>query len=285
MADQQIDEVGYWTEIKLNILRDYSQAYARILKKQTSIKHFSYIDGFAGAGRHKAKRTGEVIDGSPAIALDIQPPFDHYHFIDLDGNRVEMLRQLSEGRNDVTVYEGDCNKVLLDEVFPQCRYEQYRRALCVLDPYGLNPDWEVVRKAAEMKSIEIFINFMIMDANMNVLWKNPNKVHPSQIIRMNAFWGDDSWKRTSYITQGTLFDNDIEEKKANIEVAEAYRKRLRDVAGFKYIPDPLPMRNSKGSVVYYLVFASHNATGERIAKDVFKKYRNWGISNGNKKHH
>jgi len=200
MADQQIDEVGYWTEIKLNILRDYSQAYARILKKQTSIKHFSYIDGFAGAGRHKTKRTGEVIDGSPAIALDIQPPFDHYHFIDLDGNRVEMLRQLSEGRNDVTVYEGDCNKVLLDEVFPQCRYEQYRRALCVLDPYGLNPDWEVVHKAAEMKSIEIFINFMIMDANMNVLWKNPNKVHPSQIIRMNAFWGDDSWKRTSYIT-------------------------------------------------------------------------------------
>jgi three-Cys-motif partner protein len=285
MPDQELDEVGYWTEIKLSILRDYSQAYATILHKQQSIKHFSYIDGFAGAGSHKSKRTGDIIDGSPAIALKIQPPFNHYHFIDLDGDRVQMLRQMASGRNDVTVYEGDCNKVLLDEVFPQCRYDQYRRALCVLDPYGLNPDWEVIRKAAEMRSIEIFINFMIMDANMNVLWKDPDKVHPSQITRMNTFWGDDSWKRTSYMKQGTLFDNDIDEKKANIEVAEAYRARLRDVAGFKYVPDPIPMRNSKGAVVYYLVFASHNETGERIAKAIFKKYRNRGIMHGNEEHH
>ena len=96
---------------------------------------------------------------------------------------------------------------------------------------------------------------------------------------------DDSWKRTSYRKQGTLFDDDIDQKKANIEVAEAYRARLRDVAGFKYVPDPIPMRNSKGAVVYYLVFASHNETGERIAKAIFKKYRNRGIMHGNEEHH
>ena len=29
----------------------------------------------------------------------------------------------------MTVYEGDCNTVLLDDVLPKVRYEDYRRAL------------------------------------------------------------------------------------------------------------------------------------------------------------
>ena len=33
MPETDIDVVGNWTEIKLNILKDYSQAYAKILSK------------------------------------------------------------------------------------------------------------------------------------------------------------------------------------------------------------------------------------------------------------
>ena len=50
MPEAGFDIVGYWTEIKLSILRDYSKAYASILSKQESIKHYAYIDGFAGSG-------------------------------------------------------------------------------------------------------------------------------------------------------------------------------------------------------------------------------------------
>jgi len=72
--------------------------------------------------------------------------------------------------------------------------EDYRRALCLLDPYALNPNWEVVETAGKMRSVEIFLNFMIMDANMNVLWKNPDSVAPDQAGRMTRFWGDESWR-------------------------------------------------------------------------------------------
>jgi three-Cys-motif partner protein len=65
----------------------------------------------------------------------------------------------------------------------------------------------------------------------------------------------------------------IEEKTSNEAVMAAYRERLKKVAGFKYVPDPLPMCNSTGAVVYYLFFASHNSTGNRIAEHIFKKYR------------
>jgi len=40
------------------------------------------------------------------------------------------------------------------------------------------------------------------------------------------------------------------------------------------------MKNSNGAVVYYLFFASHNQTGDKIARDVFKKHRNAGAPYG-----
>ncbi|OGP23554.1 MAG: hypothetical protein A2X93_09300 [Deltaproteobacteria bacterium GWC2_56_8] len=38
MSETDIDVVGYWTELKLNILKEYSQAYAKILSKHSYIK-------------------------------------------------------------------------------------------------------------------------------------------------------------------------------------------------------------------------------------------------------
>lgn len=170
----KIDEVGYWSELKLEIIKKYAGAYSQILSAQKQHLQHEYIDAFAGAGIHLAKRSGEFIAGSPLNALHVVPPFKHYHLIDLDGERVDHLRALTSNREDVDVYEGDCNAVLLDEVLPKVRYEDYRRALCILDPYKLNPDWAVVATAGKMKSVEIFLNFMVMD--MNVLWKNPARV-------------------------------------------------------------------------------------------------------------
>ena len=48
---------------------------------------------------------------------------------------------------------------------------------------------------------------------------------------------------------------------------------LYEKAGFKHVPEPVPMRNSNESELYYLFFASNNAAGDRIAKGIFKHYR------------
>ena len=188
---ERLDVVGYWTEIKLQILQDYAKEYAKILGSQESIKHVAYIDAFAGAGAHISKESGDIIQGSPARVLAIEPRFSHYHFIEMREGRAKRLQDRVSDES-VTVYQGDCNEVLLKDVFPQCRYEDFRRALCLLDPYKLNPNWEVVATAGRMKSIEIFLNFMIMDANMNALKNNPDSVTIEQAQRMTAFWGDDS---------------------------------------------------------------------------------------------
>ena len=121
-----------------------------------------------------------------------------------------------------------------------------------------------------------FLNFPVADMNRNVLWKNPEKVEPEQAARMTAFWGDESWREVAYDTTSNLFG--YEEKTSNEEIAQAFQKRLKRVAGFKYVPDPVPMRNSKGTIVYYLFFASQKPAAESIVIDIFNKYRNRGVA-------
>lgn len=276
MSALKLDEIGYWSEIKLEIVRQYAQAYSIILNKQKSVKRYLYIDGFAGAGSHISKSTGDTILGSPAIALRIKPEFNEYHFIDLEGDKANELRKLAEDNPDVHVYEADCNDVLLKEIFPRARFEDYRRALCLLDPYGLHLDWKVIHTAGHMHSVEIFLNFPMMDMNMNVLWHKPGNVNECQAQRMDRFWGDRSWREVAYRQVPDLFDT-IEEKEGNEIIADAFRKRLQKVAGFEYVPEPIPMRNSKGAVIYYLFFASPNKTGEKIVRTIFGKYRDKGL--------
>jgi three-Cys-motif partner protein len=54
----QFDEIGDWSELKLEILKKYATAYSTILSAQTkaSFSHV-YIDAFAGAGQHVSKTT------------------------------------------------------------------------------------------------------------------------------------------------------------------------------------------------------------------------------------
>jgi three-Cys-motif partner protein len=268
------DEVGWWTEMKLEIVRDYAKEYSKIMSRQAGFKHI-YIDGFAGAGIHLSRTRGEFIPGSPLNALNVEPPFREYHFIDLIGHRAEQIRELAGDRQGVFVYEGDCNAILPAKVFPRADYDKYERALCLLDPYNIDVAWEVVAQAGKMRSIEIFLNFMIMDINMNVLRHDPDRVDQAQIARMNRFWGDESWRDAIYDRSGNLFGWE-EKVGGNEALADAYRKRLREVAGFRFVPAPVMMRNNIGRTVYYLFFASPNATGHKIIEHIFNKYRNKG---------
>jgi len=281
-----LDEIGDWSVDKLNILKDYSGRYSQILQnqrsEQTGTRRFShgYIDAFAGAGEHVHKATGEIIQGSPLIALNLEHKFDEYDFIDLNPERVERLKKIAEQRKGVRVHHGDCNDVLLSTVFPKYKFEDFRRALCFLDPYGLQLQWAVMATAGRMRSIEIFLNFPVMDMNRNAKKMRIEDVDVDHRHRMTDFWGDESWHSAMFAPSlqsnflGLFGDDGVDlEKNDNKAFVAAFQKRLKDVAGFAYVPQPIPMRNSKNAVVYYLFFASNNETGNRIASAIFKPYR------------
>ena len=271
----EYDEIGVWSEVKLAIIKDYASAYAKILDKtrrdSISRLRFQYIDAYAGPGVHLSRATGEMVEGSPLIALNTNPPFSQYHFIDADPARAKQLRTLSGPREDVHIYSRDCNEVLLQEVFPKVQYTDYQRALCLLDPYNINLKWEVIETAGKMGSIEVFLNFMIMDINRNALRRDRSQAVHSKVEQLTRLWGDSSWEDAAYSSEGRLFEDP--QKVSNERFEEAFRERLKKKAGFKYVSPPMPMKTKTNSIIYYLYFASQKPVAAGIVDDIFNRYR------------
>jgi three-Cys-motif partner protein len=276
-AGFRFDEMGDWSEIKLEIIEKYGAAYTKTFSNAAGrgLKKF-YIDGFSGAGLHISRATGQPIEGSPARVLKITPPFDRYYFIDMNPQKTAYLSKICGDRRDVEIHTGDSSSYLINTLLPTIDYTHYNRALCLLDPYGLHLDWGVMACAGRSKAIDIFLNFPVMDMNRNAIWRNIDKAPKEGIERMNRFWGDEMWRKAAYAesAQTNMFFSEPELlKQDNDAIVKAFQIRLREVAGFQFVPDPLPMRNGNNAVVYYLFFASQKPVAKNIIEDIFRKYQ------------
>lgn len=121
------------------------------------------------------------------------------------------------------------------------------------------------------------MNFGVIDSDQHLA---PKRLEPANapkdgIDRMNRFWGDESWRQAAYVesNQTNLFFEPELVKQSNDAIVSAFQKRLKTVAGFAFVPDPLPMRNSNNAVVYYLFFASQKPVAKKIIEGIFTKYR------------
>jgi three-Cys-motif partner protein len=115
MADGQLQIFGGdWTEQKLDMLRSYLSFYVKALKNQSF--NLAYINAFADTGyraqnrdpssedtvfrslfaESSGKEARQFIEGSAQIALQVDPPFSRYVFIEKDERRFEELTKLKK---------------------------------------------------------------------------------------------------------------------------------------------------------------------------------------------
>ena len=83
---------GTWTEKKLRALRQYLEAFTKVMKNRNLAP--VYIDAFAGAGRRKEEHDDiiEFRDGSAKIALEIDDPaFEKLIFVEKNPAYVASL--------------------------------------------------------------------------------------------------------------------------------------------------------------------------------------------------
>ncbi len=271
------ESIGVWTEIKLQIIQEYAAAYTTILKEQSWCRAYAYIDAFAGEGEFVSREDRDrLIPGSPLNALNVPHKFTEYHFIDIDRDKIARLNYLVAGRPEVIhPYHGDANQVLPLEILPEFQYESFKRALCILDPYGVDIEWATIASIAKARTMDVFLNFPLMDINRNAALKKLETDDPQQGARLTKIWGDESWKDLAYVEQAQLFDAPILIKKirGNETLKQGFLERLKKVAGFAFVPEPILMTNKIGGPLYYLFFASHRRVAQDIAQDIFRKYR------------
>jgi three-Cys-motif partner protein len=267
------DLIGKWSVEKLDLLQKYLSAYVTVLSKQIWCKGYEYIDAFAGTGKPKTKDEEEYVDGSPKIALSLDHPFTQYHFIEQSDWRAEKLKglQIEYSDRNSSVYHGDCNKILREQILPQLPYSSKKRAIAFIDPFGMEFEWPTMEALAKTGTIEIFLNFPNMAINREVLRRNPDKIAEQAKNRLNRFWGTEDWMDGFYQEEATLFGSETVKKHlSGKEFGKVFKKRLKEI--FPHCTDPILMTNSKNAPLYCLLFAGHNGTGVKIANDIFRKH-------------
>jgi len=274
---------GIWTEIKLDCVRSYLEAYLQALKFQSFEK--LYLDAFAGTGAveirdeppsptsNELSETEEVstrlLDGSARQALDLSPPFDKYVFIERRPKRAAELQRLClacPGRA-LQVINGDANSELRRLCAPRWLG---KRGVLFLDPFGMSVEWTTLEAVAATQAIDMWYLYPI--SAVNRLLCRDGEIDAAWRAKLDLIHGNSEWSDLFYRTKRNinLFeDYESKEKTAKFDaIADYFVSRLKTIFGNGVAGNPLFLCNSTGSPLFLLCFAAGNPKGAKIAVNI-----------------
>jgi len=287
-------EVGPWAQEKLAKLSKYLHAYATILAKQKEkgkFEGFVYVDAFAGAGRARLRSaddpsdTGsrlfdfgdpgpedvdarQLLDGSPRVALGIEPEFTACVFLERNQKRIAQLEKLKAEFKSrrITIEHGDCNEYLCEKLVKRADWRRWR-AVVFLDPFGMQVPWSTLEALGSTGGIEIILNLPIGMAIQRLL-KRTGSFTDDERRKLDAYFGDSSWYPLLYEEGTDLFGERRVAKQVTAEgrLLAWYRDRL--TRAFGAASDAYLVTNTRGAHLYHLLWAGRNETGRRIANYV-----------------
>ncbi len=272
---------GFWTEIKLDRLRQYLQAYLEALKFQPFEKH--YIDAFAGTGYVEVRQDASVdagesesldeaeqtanrlLAGSARIALGLSPSFDRYTFIEKCPKRAGELERLRLENPDkpIEIRNGDANRVLQELCTPRWFG---KRAVLFLDPFGMEVEWKTVEAVARTEAIDLWYLYPIAAVN-RLLTRDRDRMPSGWRTRLDLIHGNSDWEQL-YRTKRHVNLFEVYETTDKVgcmeDIAAYFVERLKTV--FPHVaPNPLFLCNSTTAPIFLLCFAAGNPKGGRIA--------------------
>ena len=274
---------GGWTEEKLECVSKYLHSYIQIMKDRKY--HFAYIDAFAGTGYRELKHNKGLeiprfLAGSARKALEAKPPFREYIFIEEDQDSYTELKNLTDKfpNHNIECIKANANQCLTN----LCQKREWltNRALVFLDPYGMQVEWQTIESIAKTQAIDLWLLFPI-GMGVNRLLRNDGKIPLTERQTLDEFFGRDDWFDEFYqlARQRSLFNEEDElEKRDDIlaEIEQYFLKCLESVFAM-VAKNPLPLRNSKNSLMYLLCFAAGNPNAPKaleIAEDILEKMQN-----------
>jgi len=257
---------GYWTEQKLEMLAEY-------LPRFTTASHRAgktiYLDLFAGDTTNISRTSGDVIEGSPRIALRTNPPFSVVRLFELPRQAARLQAELQSefpGR-DLRVVPGNCNQTI-HQVLSELRAASWAPTFALVDQYAAEVSWSTLKALADFKrgrkfKVEMWLLFahgMLPRAlggdDLDAALRYSNRV--------TDMFGDDSWLQAYYAWQrGLLSPTDFREELANL-----MRWRLEHALGYK-VTHEFEMKNTVGSPIYRMIFATDNEAGDRIMSHIY----------------
>ncbi|MEC9346492.1 MAG: three-Cys-motif partner protein TcmP [Pseudomonadota bacterium] len=289
--NSDLAEVGPWAREKLGALKLYLEYYTTALKNKRWRK--IYVDAYAGGGRAVLRKSSvkftandgmvlfddvadgeniEFIDGSPRVALQLQNPFDRYVFIEPDKRRFEELRQLKSeffGKRTIDLLNCSSSEGISWLLSKNLRRSTHR-GVVFLDPFGADLPWSVVQRIGRTEMFEAVINFPLPMAIVRML-PNDGRVPEAWASRLNAFFGTSSWKDAVYQKNSEQlfeFPELVKIKDYDRKLLDLYISNLK--LEYKNVASPRLIRNTKGTALYYLLWAGRHPLGLKGADHILK---------------
>jgi three-Cys-motif partner protein len=278
---------GDWTETKLEILRKYLEAYSTALKRQQF--KTAYIDAFAGTGYRTLEHTDPegrllfpdlaaeapqgLLEGSARMALRVKPGFDRYIFIEKSATRCEQLEALRgefpELAERIQVQQREANQAIQD--LCQKNWKNHR-AVLFLDPYGMNVEWETLKKVAETGAIDLWLLFPL-GIGVNRLLPRSGQIPEGWRVRLNLLLGSEDWYDAFYRTETStnLFgEQETTVAKARVDVIGQYfLNRLRTIfPGVAKKPKVLMNSTNCPLFLFCFAIASRSPKAQGIALSI-----------------
>jgi len=211
----------------------------------------------------------DFIDGSARLALQTDPPFAKYTFVEKNKLRFDELQKLRVDfphlAAKIKIVNSDANAF----VQSLCSFDwlsSYRRGVMFLDPYGAQLSWKTLEGIAKTKAIDTWILFPI--GTVNRLLNRDGKIMEGRRKRLDALFGETAWFDRFYCRrEDTLaFVSDPRYKKvASFEVITKYFLDRLKTCFSAVAPSPRIFRNSANSAIFLLCFAAGNPKGAPIA--------------------
>ena len=276
--------VGPWAKQKLDALERYLDAYHMVMKNQKFT--LIYIDAFAGSGRSMIRQSApketelaeglfpemepeqdEFIAGSPLRALKSGRGFDEYHFFDLSRQRADELARLEDEFPDKKIHVINEDGNLGVQKLVQSLDGKYARGVAFLDPFGPHLHWTTVEALAGSKKFDVILNFPLGMAINRLITRN-TEIPQNWEELLDKCFGTHDWYGRAYRVQKDLLGDETSKKRADTasRLLDLYHQRLKNTFG--HSAPPRLVRNSKGSPLYHLLWASWHKRGEAIADHI-----------------
>lgn len=286
---------GSWTVRKLDVLENYLRAYLTALSKYRDKLKLGYIDAFAGDGtiqlatsepeagqsilidEQETEQIRGLVRGSAQRALELDPGFDGYVFIERDKESAKRLHELKRAfpGKRIAIYPEDAN-ACLTRLCNESEWKR-RRAVVFLDPTGMQVDWATMEVLAATKALDVWIWFPL-GVGSNRLLTRSGIIPETWQSRLDRIFGTSEWKTSFYAEdeKQTLFGVETVRSKiaTPLSIASYYNDRLKSI--FPAVaPNPRIMHNSTNNPIYLLCFASANpGRGGQIAVQIAKHLLN-----------
>ncbi len=264
-------DAGLQAVVKLDYVRRYMDMFVTSMRARPW-RQIRYIDLFAGPGKCCIRETGEIVLGSPLLALSTAHAFTSCVFADLKVANTEALRircAASDRADTVTIRQGDSNALVAelaaqfeaeDRVFIPDRWQSLN--LAFLDPEGFELHWSTVETLARLRTdLIVYYPQAGLQRNFELFLARDSDTHADH------YFGGSEWR--------TVYKQHVAEHgTAGVHRAlmDLYRDNLAALGYQEVVRDdevePLMRAYKTRAPLYRLLFASKHPLGHTFWRSV-----------------